>query len=1113
MAFAYHSARVYSLDGGARDCVYVSASLAYVLSQGDDAEALAVSLASPDEARAAHASLSSVGSVYWAQIASPEMEGAAGMEHGAFHVFVPPLLCASLPERVAVRGVQPIPLHAAFLGVDAAHVEHVARHEAAVRDALHGSILHCGEAVNVTLDGMVLALQVAMTEPVVQGVVERTSTKLTVLGINAPPPSAAPVRPDPVVDAHFLERALAHAQHGTLLTAKPASIEVAQAIAQCNDAYIDAESVVLVSEAMLAGLAALNGDWCVAQVAAEERPHMVRLLATQCLLGMDEARCSPVLLQNMYRPETFRLQDAVPLTVYPIPSAILDELESLRVGDAAAQNLAGAPGKPPLLPAAEGVTVARIASPVATDRAYDEACLEALRRHFEHRPRILRLGDVFAVPVETGRARFEQVDVEREHIPQESARDLARHAHMPGALVPKHARDAVFFAVTELESALVDPSTLPIPEDAPALRQWFDTLATYPSMDYVGAYVDAAHSKIVQTGLEQRRVADVQAWLALAQDTPPCPPLHTPLTEGIFARYVQLVQAAISPSAQRLGVHLCILLHGAKGVGKRMLTRWVAQRTGVQLLVLNCYELVSDTDARTEGMLRARFERARICAPCLVLLQHIDVLVRKGQEAAQSGVFKALQAFVKDPQGLVIVGTTEDEDACVPALLGLFNETLSLSPPSETERKQLLEMQLAHYTIARDIDVQALAMQTAALLAADIAGLVERARLASIERLAQSLHLYAPACPWKISDLAAARPVLVQADLEAALAHVRTHYSESIGAPKIPNVTWDDVGGLAAVKNEILDTVQLPLEHPELFADGVKKRSGVLLYGPPGTGKTLLAKAVATTCSLNFFSVKGPELLNMYIGESEANVRRVFQRARDAKPCVIFFDELDSVAPKRGNQGDSGGVMDRIVSQLLAELDGMASGSEAGDVFVIGATNRPDLLDAALLRPGRFDRMLYLSVAETHDAQLTILQALTRKFTLDEDVGDLRVVAEQCPFNLTGADFYALCSDAMLKAMTAKAGEVDVQVVKLSKEPRTDATRHWPTPMTPQYYLAEIATPGEIQFKVHRRHFEQALQELVPSVSEQEMAHYRAVQTTFSPPADDAPKKGKGRAP
>lgn len=198
-------------------------------------------------------------------------------------------------------------------------------------------------------------------------------------------------------------------------------------------------------------------------------------------------------------------------------------------------------------------------------------------------------------------------------------------------------------------------------------------------------------------------------------------------------------------------------------------------------------------------------------------------------------------------------------------------------------------------------------------------------------------------------------------DLDAALNKARLSYSESIGAPKIPNVSWDDVGGLASVKSDILDTIQLPLEHPELFANGMKKRSGILLYGPPGTGKTLLAKAVATSCALNFFSVKGPELLNMYIGESEANVRRVFQRARDAKPCVIFFDELDSVAPKRGNHGDSGGVMDRIVSQLLAELDGIAGGEAGADVFVIGATNRPDLLDSALLRPGRCVVISFLS--------------------------------------------------------------------------------------------------------------------------------------------------------
>jgi peroxin-6 len=172
----------------------------------------------------------------------------------------------------------------------------------------------------------------------------------------------------------------------------------------------------------------------------------------------------------------------------------------------------------------------------------------------------------------------------------------------------------------------------------------------------------------------------------------------------------------------------------------------------------------------------------------------------------------------------------------------------------------------------------------------------------------------------------------------------------------------------------------------------------------------------------------------MYIGESEANVRRVFQRARDARPCVVFFDELDSVAPKRGAHGDSGGVMDRIVSQLLAELDGISSSSSSSgggggeDVFVIGATNRPDLLDPALLRPGRFDRLLYLGVSETDEEQLRILQALTRKFRLDPELDLMDGVARACPFNFTGADFYALCADALLKAMSRKAQEIDARL-------------------------------------------------------------------------------------
>jgi peroxin-6 len=291
-------------------------------------------------------------------------------------------------------------------------------------------------------------------------------------------------------------------------------------------------------------------------------------------------------------------------------------------------------------------------------------------------------------------------------------------------------------------------------------------------------------------------------------------------------------------------------------------------------------------------------------------------------------------------------------------------------------------------------------------------------------------------------------------------------------------VTWKDIGGLSHVKDAILETLQLPLLHPELFSSGMKKRSGIILYGPPGTGKTMVAKAVATTLSLNFLSVKGPELLNMYIGESEANVRRVFEKARNARPCVIFFDELDSIAPKRGEKGDSGGVMDRIVSQLLAELDGMDS---KGDVFVIGATNRPDLLDSALLRPGRFDKLLYLGVCQDHESQHSILQALTRKFKMNNV--DLMEIAKQCPFHYTGADFYALCTDAMLKAISRCISKVDERVRELS--------------ISTLAYFQKHALESECVPTVETSDFVEALKQLKPSVSLAELARYNEIQKKY----------------
>ncbi|KAG4913675.1 hypothetical protein JHK82_054261 [Glycine max] len=305
-------------------------------------------------------------------------------------------------------------------------------------------------------------------------------------------------------------------------------------------------------------------------------------------------------------------------------------------------------------------------------------------------------------------------------------------------------------------------------------------------------------------------------------------------------------------------------------------------------------------------------------------------------------------------------------------------------------------------------------------------------------------------------------------DLLNALERSKKRNASALGTPKVPNVKWEDVGGLEDVKKSILDTVQLPLLHKDLFSSGLRKRSGVLLYGPPGTGKTLLAKAVATECSLNFLSVKGPELINMYIGESEKNVRDIFQKARSARPCVIFFDELDSLAPARGASGDSGGVMDRVVSQMLAEIDGLSDSTQ--DLFIIGASNRPDLIDPALLRPGRFDKLLYVGVNSDASYRERVLKALTRKFKLHEDVS-LYSIAKKCPPNFTGADMYALCADAWFHAAKRKV---------LRANPESSSQDNEADSVVVEY-----------------NDFIQVLEELSPSLSMAELNKYEQLRDQF----------------
>ncbi|XP_026539880.1 peroxisome biogenesis factor 6 isoform X3 [Notechis scutatus] len=454
-----------------------------------------------------------------------------------------------------------------------------------------------------------------------------------------------------------------------------------------------------------------------------------------------------------------------------------------------------------------------------------------------------------------------------------------------------------------------------------------------------------------------------------------------------------------------------ILLSGPSGVGKITAVKAACSRLNLHFFKVNCVALCGDTSGSTEVKLHNAFSEAEFYSPCVLLMKDVELLGRDRDGFGEdSRVILALRHLLLEREintsyPVLVVGTTS-KLADVPSdVQTAFLHEVKIEAPTEEQRKDMLNMLTQNFSLGKEVSLTKLA-----------------------QRSAQSCCLYK--------------------DAEF----------------KIPSVFWQDIGGLQNVKKEILDTIQLPLEHPELLSLGLH-RSGLLLYGPPGTGKTLLAKAVATECTMTFLSVKGPELISMYVGQSEENVREVFARARSAAPCIIFFDELDSLAPSRGRSGDSQGVMDRVVSQLLAELDGLHSSQ---DVFVIGATNRPDLLDSALLRPGRFDKLVYVGINEDRDSQLQVLSAITRKFKLDPAV-NLPSVLDRCPAQLTGADLYALCSDAMMFAIRRKV--------------------EW---------IEEGLDTESSEFTLTMDDFIQAATRLQPSVSEMELLRYTLIQQKFA---------------
>ncbi|OWM78020.1 hypothetical protein CDL15_Pgr018589 [Punica granatum] len=531
-----------------------------------------------------------------------------------------------------------------------------------------------------------------------------------------------------------------------------------------------------------------------------------------------------------------------------------------------------------------------------------------------------------------------------------------------------------------------------------------------------------------------------------------------PLQGDTVKTLASILTPPLCPSVISTKFRVAVLLNGLEGCGKRTVVRHVASRLGLHVVEVSCHNLVASSERKVSTALAQAFDTAQRYSPTILLLRHFHAFRNMGSNEGltsdQVGVASEVASVIREytiqddeedgyPEDesngdtnmnnignlikhkILLVAAADSSEGLSPTIRRCFSHEISMGPLTEEQRIEMLMQSLQSISeILPDKSpgdfIKEIVGQTSGFLPRDIRALIADAGANLIPRGTSETdkvdrsHL---TNIMKEHAVSTEVQVLEKEDLTKALERSKKRNLAALGTPKVPDVKWDDVGGLEDVKKSILDTVQLPLLHKDLFSSGLRKRSGVLLYGPPGTGKTLLAKAVATECSLNFLSVKGPELINMYIGESEKNVRDIFQKARSARPCVIFFDELDSLAPARGASGDSGGVMDRVVSQMLAEIDGLNDSSQ--DLFIIGASNRPDLIDPALLRPGRFDKLLYVGVNSDASYRERVLKALTRKFKLHEGVS-LYSIAKKCPPNFTGADMYALCADAWFHAAKRK---------------------------------------------------------------------------------------------
>lgn len=497
-----------------------------------------------------------------------------------------------------------------------------------------------------------------------------------------------------------------------------------------------------------------------------------------------------------------------------------------------------------------------------------------------------------------------------------------------------------------------------------------------------------------------------------------------------------------------------IILHGPPGTGKTLIAKALANETGASFFTINGPEIMSKFYGESEARLREVFQEAEQRAPSIIFIDELDAIAPKRSEVTGEVERRVVAQLLTLLDGLksrgqvVVIGATNRLEAVDPALRrpGRFDREIRIGVPDRNGRKEIFQIHTRRMPLAPDVNLDELADITHGFTGADIAALCREAAMNALRRFLPKIDIEKEVVPAEVLE----QLKVSREDFAEALTYVQPSALREV-IMEIPNVTWNMVGGLEDVKQQLKEAVEWPIKYPGVFKRlGIRPPRGILLYGPPGVGKTLLAKAVATESQANFISVKGPEVLSKWVGESEKAIREIFRRAREAAPCIIFFDELDSIAPRRGLHTDSG-VTDRLVNQLLTEMDGMMTLKE---VVVIGATNRPDILDPALLRPGRFDRIIYVPPPD-RAARLEILKIHTREMPLapDVDLNQLAAITE----GYTGADLEAVCREA---ALTAARENIEAD-------------------------------------KVEWRHFSQALQKVGPSITDEIKGEYEKTLREF----------------